>query len=324
MKRKKSKNKRTSKKLKTKKEEPSPFYFSCLPRDMEIIISSFVISEIEKDWKRNWNNISLVSKHWNSIAWISFQRAIPKSEKETIFIESCKKGCFHFINKFLIQDATFDPSFQNNEAIVWACKIGNIEIVRMLLEDVRVDPSTNSDFCFSLQWRRYLDKNTMLMSPPFVNCIMDITHTPFPRFPREDYDNSAIIMASVMGHIDIVNLLFQDKRVNPCAQNNSALLYSCFVGSFEVVKKLLQDSRVDPSRVDPSGYLYFIDIDPIAYASMGGQIDVVKLLLQDKRIDPSNHNNFAITMARRNKYTAIVDLLMQDNRVLSLPSSKNT
>ncbi len=139
MKRKKTKkiNERKSKKLNAKNDETTHFGFDQLPRDMEIIIFSFVISEMVKDWKRNWNNISLVSKHWNSISWISLQRVISKSEKITIFIQACMTGRFHFISKFLTQDTTFDPSFQHNEALVYARLFGSTDIVKLLLQDAR-------------------------------------------------------------------------------------------------------------------------------------------------------------------------------------------
>ena len=101
---------------------------------------------MKKDWKRNWNNVSLVSKHWNSIAWISFQRTVPKSEKEIIFLQACKKGGFPFINKFLTQDTIFDPSFQNNTAIQWASSSSFVDIVKLLLQNKRVDPSANANF----------------------------------------------------------------------------------------------------------------------------------------------------------------------------------
>ncbi len=123
--------------------------WDCLPNELEIVVVSFVISD-SKNWRRNWNNISLVSKHWNSIAWISFQRIIPKSEKERIFIQACERGYFHFINTFLAQDTTFDPSFQASEAIGQACRKGNIDIVKLLLQDKRVDPSAGYNYAIKI------------------------------------------------------------------------------------------------------------------------------------------------------------------------------
>ncbi len=182
-------------------EERKIQYFDCLPRDMEIIILSFVISESEK---KNWNNISLVSKHWNSIAWISFQRTIPTSEKEEIFIQACQKGKFHFINKLLTQDTTFDPSFQHNYAIAEVRFFPYIDIINLLLEDRRVDPSANN--------------NLAIRKASIYDCI-DVVKLLLQdkRVDPSDKDNEAITLASYYGNIDVVKLLLKDKRVDPSA-----------------------------------------------------------------------------------------------------------
>jgi hypothetical protein len=70
----------------------------------------------------------------------------------------------------------------------------------------------------------------------------------------------AITRASEKGHIGVIEILLQDSRVDPSADNNygNIELYShlrIFIairmasefGHIEVVKSLLQDSRVDPS-----------------------------------------------------------------------------
>ncbi len=193
-------------------EEKKIQYFDSVPNELEIIMISFIVSEMKKNWKRDWNNISLVSKHWNSIAWISFQRTISKSEKETIFFEGCEKGWFHFINKFLTQDTTFDPSFHDNLAIRYACMYGSsdiavengkIEVVKLLLQDKRVDPSANH--------------------------------------------NHAIRWAIEKGFSDVVEILLQDNRVNPSDFGNAAIRETSENGFFDLVKLLLKDKRVDPS-----------------------------------------------------------------------------
>ncbi len=260
-------------------------YFDSVPKDLEIIILSFVISETKeswegyfwnniksgssiiydakKDWKKEWNNISLVSKHWNSIAWISFQRTIPKNEREELFSLGCKKEWFHFINKFLIQDTTFDPSFQDNATIMEACRCGRSAILKLLLLDNRVDPSANNNY--------------------------------------------AIIKASSYEFVDIVKLLLQDDRVNPSDENNAAVRDACRYGRFDTVKLLLQDERVNPSDYKN---------EAIINASKNGFIGIVKILLQDKRVDPSARHNSALRIAEAKGREDILKLLLQDKRVV--------
>ncbi len=195
---------------KRKNEEMKIKYFDSVPNDLEIIIISFIICEMTKNWKRDWNNISLVSKHWNSISWISFQRTIPKSEKETIFIQGCKEGFFHFISKILTQDITFDPSFEDNKAIRLASEKGFIEIVKLLLKDERVDPSAQNNYAIRRAIENgYIDIVKLLLQDNRVD--------------PSDNDNAAIQSASYFGKFNVTKLLLKDKRVNP--SNNAISVF---------------------------------------------------------------------------------------------------
>jgi len=77
------------------------------------------------------------------------------------------------IVRLLLQDGRSDPSYYNNSAIRWSSKYGNTEMVKLLLQDKRVDPSDDN----------------------------------------RGYSNPAIRVAYESGHMGIVKLLLQDKRV---------------------------------------------------------------------------------------------------------------
>ena len=185
-----------SKKLKTDSEETEPCYINSLPKDMEILLCSFITSKTGKDW----NNISLVSKHWNSIAWISFQRTIPNKEKEEIFLKACQRGQNHFITKLLKQDITFDPSFDDNRAIRAASRMGFIDVVKPLLQNERIDPSEDDNFAIrAASYSGRMDLVKLLLQDKRVD-------------PYDD-DNWAFRAARMRGKVDIVKLLLQDDRV---------------------------------------------------------------------------------------------------------------
>ena len=116
----------------------------------------------------------------------------------------------------------------------------------------------------------------------------------------------AIGHASENGYLGVVQLLLQDKRVDPSAANNWAIRLASENGHLEIVRLLLQDKRVDPSA--DNNYA-------IRYASQNGRLEVVKLLLHDKRVDPSAKNNWAIKWANGIGHSEIVSLLRQDRRV---------
>jgi ankyrin repeat protein len=125
-------------------------------------------------------------------------------------------------------------------------------------------------------------------------------------------NNYAIRWASKYGHTDVVELLLQDKRVDPSDGDNEAILYASEKGHTEIVRMLLKDSRVDPSDWDNSAILY---------ASKNGHTEIVKLLLQDKRVDPSAYDNEAIRLASLKGYTEIVELLKKHVAKLEVSES---
>ena len=75
----------------------------------------------------------LLCKKW----LIDFQ----KINLDEIFINVCKKENLDII-KFLIQYPRVDPSDQNNCSIILASINGHLEIVKLLLQDCRIDEET--------------------------------------------------------------------------------------------------------------------------------------------------------------------------------------
>src|SRR3990170_2153039 len=84
---------------------------------------------------------------------------------QKLFKLACKNNNIEVV-KLLLQDLRVDPSDQSNDAIIWASQSGHVEIVKLLLQDPRVDPSGK--------------------------------------------DNKAIGFAISLGHIEVVKLLLQD------------------------------------------------------------------------------------------------------------------
>lgn len=49
------------------------------------------------------------------------------------------------------------------------------------------------------------------------------------------------------GHLEVVQLLLQHRRVDPSAMNDYAIRWARRNGQYEIVRLLLQDGRVDPT-----------------------------------------------------------------------------
>ncbi|KAI8900063.1 ankyrin repeat-containing domain protein [Globomyces pollinis-pini] len=108
--------------------------------------------------------------------------------------------------KLLLQDDRIDPTEDDSQALRLASENGHLEVVELLLEDGRADPS--------------------------------------------DDDNYAICFASLNGHYEIVKLLMKDDRTDPSGDNNYAIRSAASGGHSEIVQLLLTDERVDPITED--------------------------------------------------------------------------
>ena len=200
--------------------------------------------------------------------------------------------------KLLLQDGRIDPSGNDNYYIRMASQNGHTDIVKLLLQDKRVDPS---------------DYNNSAIRGASINGHTDIVKLLLQdkRVDPSLIGNYAIRGASINGHTDVVKLLLQDERVDPSDNNNYAIIRASQKGYIEIVKLLLQDGRVDPSDNSNSSIKRAL----IRMSSNNGYVDIVKLLLQDERVDPSDNNNYTIRWASENGHTNIVKLLLQDERV---------
>ncbi len=64
--------------------------------------------------------------------------------------------------KLLLKDKRVDPSVQNNSAIVWASQYGHLEVM-LLLADKRVNPSDKNNDAIALATRYGYDEISKLL-----------------------------------------------------------------------------------------------------------------------------------------------------------------
>ena len=149
------------------------------------------------------------------------------------FIQAVRNGNLEKI-KLLLSDPRIDPSAFNNHAIQWASFHGFTEIVKLLLSDPRVDPSID--------------------------------------------DNYPIVWAVRNGHPEIVKLLLSDPRINLSITDIRDAADSDYT---EVVKLLLSDSRVNWRDIDEE-----IKIRLLKDAELNLKDELKTSLLSINRITP--------------------------------------
>lgn len=108
----------------------------------------------------------------------------------------------------------------------------------------------------------------------------------------------ALQMASISGHKDIVELLF-DNGADIHWKKDIALHGAAMMGHFEIVKFLL--SKGANASADRSSAL--------SVASKNGRIEIVQLLLEH-RANVHGYNDFALRLAAENGHVEIVQLLV--------------
>lgn len=130
-----------------------------------------------------------------------------------------------------------DPNYDRNSPLRYACQYGHIDIVRVFLQDNRVDPS---------------DGNNVSIAVAVSNGHIDVVELLLQdsRVDPADCTNDAIQQASNQGHLEIVKLLMADCRVNPADWKNYAIQQASINGHIEVVKQLLTDCRVVSGSLD--------------------------------------------------------------------------
>jgi ankyrin repeat protein len=184
-------------------------------------------------------------------------------------INACKDGHVDVV-KLLLNNDRVDPAADDNDAIQWACRNGHEKVVELLLADGRADPAADNNF--------------------------------------------AIYWACREGHDKVVKLLVADGRVDPAADNNMAIHWACRKGYDKVVKLLLADGRADPAADNNMA---------IRKASQNGRVKVVKLLLEDRRVDPAADNNEAIQWACRNGRDKVVEALFRSSKNVRMYLKEN-
>ena len=149
-----------------------------------------------------------------------------------MFRRACEKGDLGEVKTLLEKG---DPADNNNEAIRSAAYLGHTDMVKMLLQDNRVNPADQNNY--AIRWAAnygHTDTVKILVQDNRVN--------------PADENNEAIKVAAEYGHTDTVKILLQDPRVNPEDENNYAIQWAANNGHTDTVKTLLMDRRVEATK----------------------------------------------------------------------------
>ena len=133
------------------------------------------------------------------------------------------------IVKVLLEDGRIDPnSYKYIITATWS--IDDIELFRMLMEDVRIDPTPNGNDI--LQY--FIERNNI----EAVRIIVEDG-----RISVDTPDNNHIILAAYYNRWEILKLLLSDPRAQPSKNDNRAIVEAIKRKNIESLSILLNDPR---------------------------------------------------------------------------------
>lgn len=199
----------------------------------------------------------------------------------------------------LLKDGRFNPAVDNNDTIIRAAQFGDLETVKLLLADPRVDPTVSDALGQAVFSGHY----------KIVMLLLDAGADPSAE------NNNAIHWAARLGHTEIVRVLLKDKRVDPTTRD--VVEWAARLGHYDTVKVLLEDPRIDPTA-DESAALY--------WAFNNRHWDIYELLEQHgcslrerrKRKELSSAVDNTIEIAIDYNQTGLIKAILSDNYTASI------
>jgi ankyrin repeat protein len=198
---------------------------------------------------------------------VEFTEVDPTFEDNEALISACQNKKLDSV-KYLIEGCGIDPAWNSNEAIATSCQYGGIDVVTYLIRHERVDPSqyeNNHSIRLAAQWehieivellltdlrvRPEADSNSAIISAvrnsdiPMLKLLLN-----HPWTNPADRQDEALIIAAEDGNDEIFALLLQDPRVQPSSRNNAALSFAIENQDDIIKQMILEDYRYTPSRI---------------------------------------------------------------------------
>lgn len=188
--------------------------------------------------------------------------------KQVALLAAIERNQEDVVRSFVV-DPTFDPSFNDNEAIRRASRLkGRTSIIKLLLYNSKVDPAARDNEAireaaangdqrtvFALLASGKVDPGARdsealrkIVAAPDVydRSAVIMQMLAYASVDPSANDNEALISAVCTDSHSVLRLFLADKRVDPSARGNEALMSSVMCKSYDCFKELLGNERVDP------------------------------------------------------------------------------
>ena len=207
--------------------------------------------------------------------------------------------------KILLQDPRVLKAGNLGMALDFSVVSGNLETLKILLASPAVDPTWNNYVAIKTAAQRgHFEMIQELVADSRVN--LENLFAGNYDFPR-NYNGKLIQWGSKIGNIKIVE--FFAKKTSPAVMDNSAIKLASQEGHVEIVEFLLADPRVDASANNNQAL-------KLASETLKEKIEWVSKVFENTNIPESQRN--VLQLAITNPYYQIIGLLHNDAKVKAL------
>jgi ankyrin repeat protein len=174
--------------------------------------------------------------------------------------------------------------------LILAAQQNNIQKFKQLLKE--------DSFIFYDHIVKAIFKLNSKNSTPFLKILLEETNWDVTEYNNwaiyaAARSNNAVIHACKNGHIEVVKLLINDKRVNPAANGNMALWYTANNNHPHITQLLLKQPKVNPTAKNN---------EFIREAIKNNNLDVAYLLWCNKRVQNTlTYKNYPFYAVLRQK-----------------------
>lgn len=209
---------------------------------------------------------------------------------------ACRNGHLKIV-KILLNDDRLDLSHDPSSALLSAISNRQFEIALRLLDDPRIEPVSFS--------ANYL---VMMIHDDEKNFELFERFLQHPRLDISLFHDSLHLTAGNGPPIFFQRFLQElDQADNICALLKKSFLSAARNGRVEILDMILQDPRFDFTACAYEALLEATQYDE--------NIPVVERLLQDKHLDPSSCSGEVLIRAASNGHTEVVRRLLKDSRI---------
>lgn len=258
-------------------------------------INTYLDRTIEYIWsKYRYINVSAYYTIWEYKAF----------SKNDIFIDACIGSNIGLV-KLLLADREVAPNLHDGRAIEIACSKKDPNLLKILLDDGRCNPTRANNFAITLALRDLVhDRYNVQRVSDYIETLRLMLQD--RRIDPIRNNSSLIAEACVSGIIELVRILLE-YGIDPGEYSSMAIRHAAKVqDNHEIISLLLQDERVDPTEYNN---------EALENAVMYGGILNVRALLSDSRV-VTNTLRRSIDYAKRAKLDeihALLDLAYETN-----------